>query len=264
MRKNKKLMIIICVLAIMVIGSFGTLAYLTDVAGVTNTFTVGKVDITLDEAVVNEDGEPLGKDGKVVENREDAARKDGGTNGEDGNKYHLVPGQTYLKDPTVTVVKGSEESYVRTIMTIHNASEMQKIIDAHKLGDYKAFLGDWNEKIWKYIGYTEDTTANTISFEFRYHKKVSGFDANGEELEDNLVLEPLFTQLVVPGSLTGEELKALYDGGFKMVIEGHAIQVVGFEDEKNADGSLKKSAEDVAWDAFSGQEKDAAKGATIR
>ncbi|MBO5300969.1 MAG: hypothetical protein J6A81_02015, partial [Peptococcaceae bacterium] len=38
---------------------FGTLAYFTDRESVANTFTVGNIDITLDEAKVNDYGEPL-------------------------------------------------------------------------------------------------------------------------------------------------------------------------------------------------------------
>ena len=41
--------------------------------------------------------------------------------------------------------------------------------------------------------------------------------------------------------MTGAELKSLYDGGFKMVVNGHAIQAAGFADE------------DMAWDAFDDQ-----------
>ena len=37
---------------------FGTLAYFTDSESVANTFTVGNIDIQLDEAVVNPYGEP--------------------------------------------------------------------------------------------------------------------------------------------------------------------------------------------------------------
>ena len=43
-------------------------------------------------------------------------------------------------------------------------------------------------------------------------------------------------------SLDGDELQSLYDGGFKMVVDGHAIQAVGFE-----------NAEDSAWAAFDNQ-----------
>ena len=72
----------------------------------TNTFTVGKVEIKLDEAKVTADGIPV----------EGAARVT-------ANSYKLMPGTTYTKDPTVTVLKaGSEESYVRMKVTFNNAA----------------------------------------------------------------------------------------------------------------------------------------------
>lgn len=37
------------------------------------------------------------------------------------NEYHLLPGHTYTKDPTVTVKTGSDASYVRMKVTFNNA-----------------------------------------------------------------------------------------------------------------------------------------------
>ncbi|MBQ4050871.1 MAG: hypothetical protein IJD13_04520 [Oscillospiraceae bacterium] len=71
----------------------GTLAYLQDSETVSNTFTVGNVAITLDEAVT-------GLDGIVTSGRT-----------EDGNKYKLMPGHDYDKDPTITVT-GSEPAWL--------------------------------------------------------------------------------------------------------------------------------------------------------
>lgn len=248
MKRNKKLLILVSVMTILAVGLFSTLAYLTDQESVTNTFTVGQVDIALDETLVDENGNPVDEDGDGIPDKT-----------EEGNDYHLVPGQTYLKDPTVTVAKGSEESYVRMIMTVHNASAVQAIIDGHdELTDFSAFLKGWNKNVWQYVGYTEDTTANTISFEFRYHKTVSGFNEDGSALADDLQLEPLFTHLFVPGVITGEEIAALYGdltdekGDFKIAVEGHAIQAVGFDDA------------DAAWAAFGDQNTSAAKGATVK
>lgn len=72
----------------------GTIAWLTDETPVvTNTFTnTAKIDITLDEAkVVN---------GQATSERTNA------------NTYDMIPGTTYVKDPTVHVQPGSVECYV--------------------------------------------------------------------------------------------------------------------------------------------------------
>ena len=225
MKMKKALLMVLCAVALVVSTVFGTLAYLTDDDAVTNTFTVGKGDIKLDEADV-----------------------DNSTEGEDdrdqANKYHLLPGHEYDKDPTVTVLADSEESYVRMIMTVYNADAVQDIIDADdaegavnggkgEIVDFSDLLIGWNENVWKYEKYEHDDTNDTITFEFRYHTTVT--DESGQNHDG--VLEPLFTKLKVPGYVTNEQLLALYggdydaeNGAFVMDLKAHAIQAAGFDD----------------------------------
>lgn len=222
--KKKTLLTIISMILIAAVSVMGTLAWLTDTDTAINTFTVGQVDILLDEADVDENGELiLDDEGKPVDRVKE-------------NEYHLIPGQTYIKDPTVTVQADSEQSYVRMILTVHNASAVQGIIDKYELGDFSALIGEWDEETWLYHGFTENTEDNTISFEFRY-KETVGAGVNAE------VLPALFEILIVPGQVSNTELQALYDGGFQMVVHGHAIQAAGFADE------------DTAWAAFDEQVK---------
>lgn len=69
----------------------GTLAWLIDRAPeVTNTFTYGDINITLDETDTNQDDDD-----------------DPNT-----NEYTMTPGATINKDPQVTVLAGSEDSWV--------------------------------------------------------------------------------------------------------------------------------------------------------
>ena len=222
--KKKTLLIIVSMVLVAVISVMGTLAWLTDRESVVNVFTVGQVDILLDEADVDENGQLiLDEEGNPVERVKE-------------NEYHLIPGQTYIKDPTVTVQAGSEPSYIRMILTVHNASAVQAILDKYELGDFSSLIGGWDEAVWLYRGFTEDTDANTISFEFRYMETVGAG-------ENDMELPALFNTLIVPGQANNAELQALYDGGFKMVVEGHAIQAAGFADE------------DAAWAAFDEQVK---------
>lgn len=94
---NKKIvsLVLVCVVVFgIVVG--GTLAYLQDKTDVvTNTFTVGNVNIDLDEAKVDLYGEADTSAPRVKD-----------------NEYKLIPGHTYTKDPTISVAKGSEECYV--------------------------------------------------------------------------------------------------------------------------------------------------------
>ena len=263
MRKNMKLMVIICILAILIIGSFGTLAYLTDTAGVTNTFTVGKVEISMDETKVDAEGNPVDKNGNPTNDPAEYVKTT------EGNQYKLIPGAEYLKDPAIKVIAGSEKSYVRTILTVTNYSILDELLKKYDITDYATMINWDASSVWKYIGYHIDTEADTISFEFRYFADNSAV-VDASTSEEDLPLPALFTKIKVPGQFTAEDIAALQndpnktDDDIKVIVEGHAIQVVGFEDAKNADGSLKKSAEDAAWEAFSGQETSAAKGATVR
>lgn len=95
MRTKKALLSALCA-GLLVVGSvMGTMAYLTDYEKVENTFTVGHVDITMDEAKANADGSLVENAARVKE-----------------NEYHLLPGHTYAKDPTVHVEAGSEDCYI--------------------------------------------------------------------------------------------------------------------------------------------------------
>lgn len=237
---QKILLCILCIAAVAAASVMGTLAYLTDTDSAVNTFTVGNVEITLDETKVGPDGKPVDEDGDGKP--DDRVRE---------NEYHLLPGMEYTKDPMITMMPDSERSYVRMILTVHNAGAVQAILDNHpELGDYSNFLGGWDDEIWLYETFTTDTEANTISFEFRYFETPDGeYGGDGK-------LPPLFDTLIVPGVITGEELKALYneEDPFKMTVEGHAIQAMGFEDTIDAaTGEVTTSAEDNAWAAFDAQ-----------
>lgn len=93
--KTKALALALCAVLLVVSTVFVTMAYLTSKTDVvTNTFTVGKVTITLDEADVDLMGV-----------------KDGDTRVK-ANEYKLIPGHTYIKDPTIHVADDSEECWL--------------------------------------------------------------------------------------------------------------------------------------------------------
>ena len=94
--KSKALILAICAILLLSVSVFGTMAYLTDEKAVTNTFTVGDVEITLDEIDVDEYG-------VEVENAQRITM---------GQEYLLIPGRTYTKDPIVHVIADSEACYV--------------------------------------------------------------------------------------------------------------------------------------------------------
>lgn len=209
--KRKTILIILCVGLLVAISMMGTLAYLTDTDSAVNTFTVGHVDISLDEADVDENGVPIEGADRVQ-----------------GNEYHLIPGQTYTKDPTVTVKGGSEASYVRMMVTLNNATQLKAIFGENFLPEN--YVTGWYSNTWPCCGITEDKQADTITYEFRYY-----------EIAQPGVLPALFTGITVPGSVSGEELEKLQN--LTIAVEGHAIQAAGFE------------TADAAWESFAQQVK---------
>ena len=209
---KKVLLIFLCLAAIIGATIMGTLAWLTDKEIATNTFTVGKVDITVDEAKVNPDGTPVANADRVKE-----------------NKYHLIPGQTYIKDPTMTVDKDSEEAYVRMLLTINHKSELDEIFAPGI--DLTTIFQGFDGSNWKHQG--ETLVGNTVIYEFRYKETVK---PNGSE---DVVLDALFDSFTIPNTLDGDDLKKIEN--LTITVEGHAIQAAGFADA------------DAAWAAFEQQ-----------
>ena len=100
----KAALIASCALVLMFATIAGTIAYLTSTVTIQNTFTSGKVAITMDEAKVNENGKAPDKTIRVTGTT--------GENAEAANSYKLLPGKTYDKDPIIHVEAGSEVCYL--------------------------------------------------------------------------------------------------------------------------------------------------------
>lgn len=93
--RTKALLLTLCAALLVCATVLATMAFLTDTDSVKNTFTVGNVAITLDEAEVDANGKAV-----TPENRVDA------------NQYKLIPGKTYDKDPTIHVAPNSEDCWL--------------------------------------------------------------------------------------------------------------------------------------------------------
>ena len=212
----KKKLVAVVVCAMLIVGAVigGTIAYLQDKTDeVVNTFTVGKVKITLDETGVDEDGVAI----------PNAPRNN-------GNNYKLMPGHNYVKDPTVHVLANSEECYVRMFVTINLQNELDAIFAGQDIaGDLTAIFNGYDPAIWEIVDANPEIVDNTRTYEFRYYKTV----AKAAEDQD---LEDLFTDFTVPGFLTNEDLAQLTD--LEITVIAEAIQADGFE------------TADDAWAAF--------------
>lgn len=200
--KRKALLLSLCAVLLVVASVMGTMAYLTSSDTVTNTFTVGKVEIKLDETDVTNPTGPRVQ----------------------ANSYRLLPGLTYTKDPTVTVKTGSEPSYVKMTVTFSNARELDAIFKPNG-ADMTSIFNGYDSANWIDKGNTEDTDANTRTYVFWYKGIVDARTAD-------VVLDALFDSITVPGTITKEQLATI--DGMTITVNAYAIQADGFKDAADA------------------------------
>lgn len=139
--KSKALLLALCAVLLVTASVLGTMAYLTSTTEVVeNTFSVGNVKITLDEAKVDEYGAAV----------EGAARVT-------ANTYKLIPGHEYTKDPTVKVDANSEDCWVFVKVENGIAAIEAGTTIAEQMGD-----NDWTlvEDETNVYAYKEAVSAN--------------------------------------------------------------------------------------------------------
>lgn len=223
--KSKALLLTLCAVLLVTASVLGTMAFLTSKDEVVNTFTVGQVKITLDEAKVDESGKAL---------TGDAAKR------VKDNSYKLLPGHTYTKDPTIHVDAASEDCFIRAKVTLTNAKEWIAIATKYADNKVENIIKGTDDDIWWVSQPAVDETTNTVTYTFVY-KNESHTDELGKRIwtsadDKDLVL---FNEIVIPGGLTNDELAAV--GKSKITVVAEAIQADGFETEA------------AAWDAFDKQ-----------
>ena len=209
---KKKLMTVLALVLVVAMSVAGTYAYLTSADKVVNTFTVGDVQIKLDEAKANPDGSLAAGDERVK-----------------ANSYKLLPGHKYNKDPMVTVLEGSESSYVKMTVTFSKAAELDAIFAPNGANLLSIFKG-YDSTNWELKNVTKDTVANTRTYEFWYKETVAA--PNGD-----VALDALFDSITVPGTITNAQLATIE--GMTITVNAYAIQADGF------------STADAAWEAYS-------------
>lgn len=229
MKMNKKLrriLLTVCSAALLVCVTVGaTVAYLTDSKTVTNTFTVGNVAITLDEAAIKQDETTKNW---VEDETADPKRVT-------GNQYKLLPGITYAKDPTVTVKAGSEKAYVRVLVTVSEKNALDALFEKYESKPLK--LEDVVLNIsteWTLVDQTKDDTRDTRTYELRYKSTVDASKA-----KDDIVLDDVFEKIKVPDYFTNDDIASIT--GMKIEVVAQAIQADGFADAN------------AAWKAFDGE-----------
>ena len=167
MSKRKIMLLAAALVMVAVLGIGGTLAYFTDEDEEINTFTVGNVDIDLDEPNWDEDGSVDAPD--------------------------VYPGEPLAKDPTVTNV-GKNPCFVRVKVEgldqfVEEFGEKAMITLRYK------YVDGYNTADWTYYdGY------------YYYNKVLATKVDAGNEYNQGLtdITTPVFDQIVMPTELTND------------------------------------------------------------
>lgn len=158
--KKKILVACLCVALAVLTVAGTTLAYLTSQDEVKNTFTVGNVAITLDEAKVNTDGSLVYKENTTTP-----------VDRVDNNSYKLMPGHKYIKDPTVHVDANSEDCWL--FVKVENGLASYEATSSAAEGGYKTIADQIKANGWTeltgvtgvyYRAYPDTTNANQQNF----------------------------------------------------------------------------------------------------
>lgn len=105
--KKRTLIILVALVAVFGMAVGGTIAWLTDqTESITNTFTVGNINIELEETV---------------------------------KEFKMVPGVTIAKDPKITVMSGSEACYL--FVKVEKSANLDDFIDYTMATDWIALEG---------------------------------------------------------------------------------------------------------------------------
>ncbi len=181
MRKSQKFMLTSLLLAVIAILTVApTISWLSSTSPpVINTFAGGLISIKLDEALV-------GSDGKAITGE--------GAQRVTANRYKYIAGAVLDKDPTPTVLKGSEECYV--FLCVENGLTDQ-------------FTMDYSTELWLKAAETEGKAV------YVYHTAVNA-------LEADIVLDPIFTTVTVSEDLTSEDIALL--GERTLSVTAYAVQ----------------------------------------
>ena len=197
--KSKALILALCAVLLVTASVLGTMAYLTSTDEVKNTFTVGSVAIKLDEAKVDEAGQPIAGAARVQ-----------------ANSYKLLPGHTYTKDPTIHVDANSEDCYLFVKVKNEIRPIEKKGVGSVTAGvEFNMIPNGWalvkdldNETaVYVYVGKTVGTTGPAIV-------------QAGANVD-------VFKELAIDGSVDNDTLAQYKDK--TITVTAYAVQKDGFE-----------------------------------
>lgn len=221
--KNAKKILALLLCAVLLVGASvaGTVAYLTSVQTVKNTFTVGQVHIELHETGEKPHGD-----------------------GTDGLVCHLIPGKAVNKDPQVTVKQNSEDCYVRMKVTVNEPDKLAAAFNGltytgvhgtnipyvtdDGMFNLHLIIDGWKAEDWAFTSYNK---ADGV-YEFRYVGELATNGIVPKPTSGNTELPELFTTITLPTDMTNVLIKNLE--GVEINVTAEAIQADTFTDANAA------------------------------
>lgn len=216
--KKRTVVLLASAMMILGVGIGGSLAWLLDeTETVTNTFTTSDINIKLDEAPLKEN-DPFSLDHTVerVDHVDD---------------YKMVPGMVLPKDPTVTVIGGSEDCWL--FIEVEENIKFKEGAKSYPFEEY--ILYDIDQANWEpldgeenvYYCYAMDVNSN------RQIKVLGYTDDENKEFHPNKIL--------VDEDVTKEMMEAL-DGSPTLTFTAYAAQYWKSNDEPFTVGEAWKLA----------------------
>lgn len=196
LRKSTIIATVVALVAVLMIAP--TLAWLFSISEkVVNTFESGDISIVLDESPVDAYGHKVSGP-RVI-----------------GNTYNFVAGSEFDKDPTLTVKKGTINSYIFINVENKYSDVFSTNVDAQK---------------WFKVA---EADGNTL---YVYYSKISAPDID-------IQLDPIFTKVMVSEELTLDELHEIKETDEQQFINAQAYAI-------QADVIDKNEAFDMAVEQF--------------
>lgn len=209
--KKKTLAFVLCAALISVAMIGGTLAYFTDTTvEKENTFTIGKVEIDLDEPNWDEDGD-----------------------------HTLMPDKEISKDPTITIDENSQDCWIFLDVKIEPAGKLLELMRLED-GNYEDFddffaaisanpdireplVDKWvdgiEHKNWKVLDQIKDEANDSLTLRLGY----KDYQSAGDEIK-------FMENIHMPKGVTQEMIEASgFSGEFKLIFTAYAIQKTELE-----------------------------------
>ena len=194
MNRKRSIAVSIVLIAVLLIG--GLLAFYADAENITNTFTIGNVNITLTEPNWDSTDENSN-------NIPDAAEE-------------KRPGQTIAKDPTITLNTGSNDAYLfikveNPAITTGEGETVTKELFTYTINP-----------AWAEVTAKQNVKANSVE-----HVYVYGTEASPTLVSAETSIPAIFQEITVNETLTNAEVTNSFTGNQNIVVQGYGIQAEG-------------------------------------